>query len=462
MRQLCISAVLLCILCSSVFAAFSDPIWSSQACRTRNDTGTPPGSQNNHDSSKLTVRADNPADPGAFAQKSWIRFDLTGVDMTGVRGATLTLTLLEARYDETTLEVSAVNDDCHDNDSWTDTNLTWNNAPGNDIASFTSLDAAKTTLISNLSFPGGAIGQAFDIDVFSVIQADTDGNVQFVLHNGNANINFCTWDYSIEAYRPYLTLEYIPAGADSPDPAIGATVTSGLSSLSWVIPDPNNTGTIYCDVYLGTDPNRPQMNKKTLAANVNTVDINTTNFPTFGTLIDNTKYYWFVDIHDAGRLPNPIPGEEWSFTVDDNLAPVIEEIVGGADQILWGTFPYVATLDAVVSDDGLPTPPALTYLWEQIAGPATAVIDSPNTEDTTVTIAEKGDYRFRLTVSDGQKSTQAAQQIVVGDDACDASHIDTGADYNVADQNEDCIVDLEDFMVLIARDWLNETDWRAN
>jgi hypothetical protein len=460
MKKLCALAILLCLLGSSVFAAFSDPIFATQAGRTRSDTGTPPGSVNNHDTNKLTVRSTE-----GFGQKSWIRFDLSTANKIGLRGAKLTLTLMEAKYDACNLDISALNDSCHDNDAWTDTNITWNNAPGNyntvegDITDWAALAPAKTTYLSTLSFATGAIGQSFSIDVTSAVLADTDNNVQFILHNSNANINFATWDHSTLTH-PYLTLEYTPNGADYPNPAIASKVSTSLSSLSWVTPDPNHTNTVYCDVYLGTEPNRPQMNKKTLGANVTTVAINTANFPTFGTLVNNTTYYWFVDVHDSSRTDNPALGETWSFTTDNNAAPGVNV---GLDQILYG-LPYTVSLDATVTDDGLPTPPALTYLWERIAGPATAVINTPNAEDTLVTITERGDYQFRLTVSDSAKSTADQLQVVVGTTACDASHLDTGAAYNEADVNHDCIVDVLDLEALIFNVdvWLNCTDTLDN
>jgi hypothetical protein len=366
---------------------------------------------------------------------------------------------MEARYDATNLDVSAVNDNCHDNDTWLDTNILWNDAPGNDTTSLAALNPTKTTYLSTLNFATGAAGQVFDVDVTSAVLADTDNIVQLVLHNCNANINFATWDHATTAWHPYLTLEYTPAGADHPNPAIGATVTTSLSTLSWTLPDPNIPGTpISCDVYLGTDPNRPQMNKKVLGAGVTSIAINTANFPTYGSLADNTKYYWFVDCHDSSHSPVIIPGEQWSFSTDNNVAPVVN---AGPDQITWG-LPKVINLDGTVTDDGLPTPPALTYLWERIAGPTTAVISPTNTVDTSVTITERGNYQFRLTANDGEKQTSDTLQVVVGTNACDASHIDTGAAYNAADQNQDCLVDINDLKALIVDNWLNCTDTLDN
>lgn len=63
-----------------------------------------------------------------------------------------------------------------------------------------------------------------------------------------------------------------------------------------------------------------------------------------------------------------------------------------------------------------------------------------------------------LTADDGEKQDSSTVRIVVGDNSCDASHLETGSAYAPGDDNEDCVVDLEDFLSLIARDWLNNTD----
>jgi hypothetical protein len=423
------------------------------SCRTE---GGSYADTNRTDSSKLSVRRTS------NGNKSWIKFTgLESVDTARLKTATLTIALQEDKAGAQSCDVSYVNDDCHDNIYWSETQITWNNAPGNDPGSLAALDSTKTTLLSTVSFTNGLAGQTFTIDVLPALQTDTDGIVQFVLHNSPNLLNFSTHDNSVVERRPVLTIVYHPIGADEPSPAVGAVVETTLPALSWTLPEPNVPGTpIYCDVYLGyllpgqTEPNRPQMDKVTLGNNVNTVAINTTNFRTFGALQDKTTYYWFVDCHDPSRVPSLIPGEQWSFSTYNNEVPVVE---AGANQTLWG-LPSDVALDATVTDDGMPVPAKLTYLWTQVTGPLSAVIHSPNTEDTTVTITERGDYRFMLTVSDGEKDSSDSLRIVVGDTSCDASHIETGAGYNIGDQNHDCIVDLADMMILIAADWLNCTD----
>ncbi|HFD12261.1 MAG TPA: hypothetical protein ENJ32_07310, partial [Crenotrichaceae bacterium] len=79
-----------------------------------------------------------------------------------------------------------------------------------------------------------------------------------------------------------------------------------------------------------------------------------------------------------------------------NLAPVAN---AGPDQAI--QLPASAFLNGSSSDDGLPNPPnSVTSAWTQQSGPATATVASPNSEDTTVTFPQAGDYVFRLTVDD--------------------------------------------------------------
>ena len=75
-----------------------------------------------------------------------------------------------------------------------------------------------------------------------------------------------------------------------------------------------------------------------------------------------------------------------------------------------------------------------------------------------MTITARGTYEFMLTADDSVKQTSDTVRIVVGATACDASHLSTNAAYHVADVNQDCIVDLDDFATLIAANWLHCTD----
>ncbi len=72
------------------------------------------------------------------------------------------------------------------------------------------------------------------------------------------------------------------------------------------------------------------------------------------------------------------------------------------------------SLDAAVSDDGLPNPPAvLTQTWTVQSGPGTVTFADVNAVDTTATFATTGVYVLRLTVSDSELTTYDEVTITV-------------------------------------------------
>ncbi|MEJ5259926.1 MAG: hypothetical protein WHS88_07040 [Anaerohalosphaeraceae bacterium] len=448
--------LLLCVFSVSALA-LDVKVMSSMSCRTE---GGGYADQNRHDSSKLSVRNTS------NGNKSWIKFSgLGSYDLTKVRAAYLTVALHEGKAGANSCKVSAVNDSCVENILWVDHTslanpeqgiyaLTWNNAPGNLTTDLGALDSSKTTYISTITFTDGVAGQAFTVDVTDAVKADTDGIVQFVLHDSPLLINFATHDHATAAWRPYLTLVFPPLGADYPVPADGYDkVPTNLAQLSWTNPEPNVPGQpIYCDVYLGTEPNRLLMDKVTLGNNISSVALTAANFPHFVPLTNYTRYYWVVDCYDPTK--GKIEGEMWSFYTNDNQPPYNVSV--GSPQATWlvaGT--TSVTLIGSAQDDGLPIPPGqLSYLWERTAGPTTAVIVSPNSSSTRVDFTQAGDYTFRLTASDGAESASATVRVVVGNTSCDASHVFYNQPYNPADVNQDCIVNLTDLQTLIVNNWL--------
>ena len=81
-----------------------------------------------------------------------------------------------------------------------------------------------------------------------------------------------------------------------------------------------------------------------------------------------------------------------------NTPPVVN--AGADDTVAWG---YVATLDATVTDDGLPAPPGMvTTLWEQTGGAGVATFTDATAIDTTVSFSTDGIYTLRLTADDGE------------------------------------------------------------
>lgn len=173
------------------------------------------------DGSKLSVRSDNKA------AKSWIEFDISNIDVSSLTSAQLRVTLNADKDNKCFL--SAVNDDVTSGLVALDGSLTWNNAPGNYTTSDginpdaaismdefqDNLDPTMTTYIGVVDYSagsGGVAGDQYFIDVLSILQADTDGIVLFVLHGAGGDTSFSTHDNPGGA-------EYYPALVIVPEPA---------------------------------------------------------------------------------------------------------------------------------------------------------------------------------------------------------------------------------------------------
>jgi hypothetical protein len=428
--------------------------YAVQSCRT--DIQKP--DENQHNSTKLSVRAH---DGDGKSAKSWIKFEVSGFDPNSIKTATLRVALQAGKAGAQAFDVSAVNDDCRTNISWDERSLTWNNAPGNNGDDLRLLDPALTTKMATVSFTDGVENQQFEIDVLEAVRQDTDGILQFVLHKSENLLEFSTHDHPLESNRPVLYILEAPAGADYPSVCPGATVSTDLAGLSWTNPDPNDgVSPIVCTVYFGTDPNRLLMANVTLDPDENSVLISQ-----FGVLQNKTTYYWAVDCEDMSPGAGVIPGMMWSFYVNNNEPPVVN---AGSDQAVWlgksGTpGQETVTLAGSVDDDELPLDPGITTLqWTQVPTDApTVVIDSDTTETASVTFTQRGDYQFMLTADDGEGPVSDTVRIVVGIDACDASHLQSGANYYSGDFDKNCIIDLNDLLV-VAANWLDCTDTITN
>lgn len=66
------------------------------------------------------------------------------------------------------------------------------------------------------------------------------------------------------------------------------------------------------------------------------------------------------------------------------------------------TLPATVELDAVVSDDGLPTSPGIVTLeWTKVSGPGTVSFSDAKSSYTTASFSKSGNYVVRLTAKDG-------------------------------------------------------------
>ncbi len=91
-----------------------------------------------------------------------------------------------------------------------------------------------------------------------------------------------------------------------------------------------------------------------------------------------------------------------------NRAPAVD---AGVDRVV--TLPAGVTLDAQVTDDGYPAPPALQITWEQLSGPALATFATPTQASTAVFFPNAGVYVLRVHASDGILSSSDEVRVTV-------------------------------------------------
>jgi hypothetical protein len=106
--------------------------------------------------------------------------------------------------------------------------------------------------------------------------------------------------------------------------------------------------------------------------------------------------------------------DELTVTVnpDPNLAPVVN---AGPDQTI--NLPNDATLDATVTDDGLPDPPgSVTTTWSMASGPGTVTFGNENLVDTTASFSVAGVYVLQLTADDSLLTGSDTVTITVNPD----------------------------------------------
>lgn len=127
-------------------------------------------------------------------------------------------------------------------------------------------------------------------------------------------------------------------------------------------------------------------------------------------------------------------------SADDGELQAADEVVvsvngapaaaAGADLTI--TLPASAALNASVSDDGLPNPPAaLTTNWTAVSGPGTVSFADAGAVDTTASFSAAGTYLLRITADDGSQSVSDDVQVTVNPPPNTAPSVSAGGDISV-------------------------------
>jgi len=472
----CIVMILGIVSTPTVFADII--INANESCRASVDMTDPADNpdENDHNSSKLSVRNSDEK-----SSKSWIKFDLGELDVGNLESATLTVALHEPKTgDGRHFDVSYVNDDCLDNIGWDERSLTWNNAPGNNTTDHGLLDLTKTTYLGTVNFADGAAGDPFTIDILEALQADTDGIVQFVLHNGNALLQFATHDHAEETWRPFIDATYIviPTQTHEPQPEDKATgVNVPSTTLSWKagvdpndpnVPNPNITQH-YLWLSLPYDPDNAfipaqwweqvGVQKFTIPADTDPLDgkVDPNASKIITGLQKDKLYLWFVDEGLTGNSgpdeadPTKIIwGNEWRFETEKS-APVVD---AGNSIITWLEDGMTTVdLNGTVTDS---SGDVAMIQWSMLSPPGAAV-DIANTAvaATTATLTETGTYMLQLYARDAtMQESYDAIEVKVYNDSCEAAKNNpNGYTPPEFDFNDDCVENFLDFALFAAK-WL--------
>ena len=108
--------------------------------------------------------------------------------------------------------------------------------------------------------------------------------------------------------------------------------------------------------------------------------------------------------------------DEVTVTVNPAVTNQPPSVGAGLDQTI--VLPAGASLDATVSDDGLPNPPASsTTSWSVTSGPGTVSFANASAVDTTATFSAAGTYVLRLTANDSALSAFDEVTVTVSDTA---------------------------------------------
>ena len=120
-----------------------------------------------------------------------------------------------------------------------------------------------------------------------------------------------------------------------------------------------------------------------------------------------TNMYGLFEITGESAASFYVDNVRWEGTPPTNQAP---QVNAGTDQNV--TLPSYSTLNATVTDDGLPAG-TLTLTWSKISGPGTVAFTNTATANTRAHFSTNGTYVLRLTATDSALYSYDEIQITV-------------------------------------------------
>ena len=306
------------------------------------------------------------------------REGLLKFDLSALSGAVTSVKLRLYGKLQDTREANVVTQVFATSTGWTETGVTWNNRP-----------AATGVSLGSVSVQGTA-GKYYEVDLTAFVQAEWAAGrdtIALLLRNPNTTSPYSTFaSRNASTNRPQLVVSTAPQNLG---PAVKAgtdqavTFTSG-AALSGVVSDDGLPGNTLATTWsLVSGPGAVTFGDASLPATSAT-------FSAAGT------YVLRLTASDGSLSSSDDVTILVSREVQPNAAPAVD---AGSDVTM--TSPAVASLDATVSDDGLPSNGSLVTAWSLVSGPGTVTFGDSAGVDTTATFSQPGTYVLRLTATDG-------------------------------------------------------------
>lgn len=204
--------------------------------------------------------------------------------------------------------------------------------------------------------------------------------------------------FSIDASAPTVTSFTASDGATTVDATSDPlTTTAGTITFDWTATDhAAGSGIEHFELWRAADAGGIPWVWSKIGPDMPPATTSTPHNPGGGA--------WWYSIHAFDKADHQTPADPILIVI--NQAPQVN--VGGGRNI---DFAGPINIDATVTDDGLPLPPALTMAWTKISGPGDVTFGSPTSADTSVSFSTPGLYVLRLTADDGQLSAFAEIEI---------------------------------------------------
>jgi len=322
---------------------------------------------------------------------TYIRFDLSALNIASISSATLTLhetggsrddSITNGRHELYGLTNAAGNTPQNWNEGTDlDPGAEYDNTGGNDVdlGQVFNLDPDKGANVTE-TVPGSddvpVTTTGPDLVTFLEQRAADNGLVTFIvaIDSDDRGYGFASRENADGGLHPTLTLTYIGGGASNPLPEDGDTVSTDLlTELSWTLAD--NIAT--CRIYFGTEPNVLTMDS--LYYNPAVTSVNIDDFPSYTTPLPEDTYHWQVDGWDQfytdpnSSDPNYFKGTLWSFNA--TASPVFVEITPAYQAKFVGE-----TADPITATFNSST--GITYAWYSSEDDATDTLADDALVDT--------------------------------------------------------------------------------